>query len=147
CEGTESEGAALVELADRFVTGRSRSGSPVLHDILEGSGAAEALALQAGRLATPAEIFDAFAYPQRTGLRERLEQSFEIVALPRVRLEREIQEGDILLRRGDGGMGHISVVASGELLDRESLAARGLTPESASEGMFVQVVESGARPH
>jgi hypothetical protein len=145
CQSSQGEGLGLVELADQIVR---ESAAPVLHEMLSRTGAAEALNLPgAGRPASAAEIFDSFASSTRSKLRDQLEQHFEIVALPRAPLERELREADIVLRRGEAQMGHIALVASPELKDRETLLSAGLKPESSAAGNFVLVVEGGARPH
>src|SRR5262249_54401762 len=117
-------------------------------EMLSRTGAVEALNLSgAGRPASAAEIFDSFASSTCSKLRDQLEQHFEIIALPRAPLERELREADIVLRRGEAQMGHMALVASPKLKDRETVLSAGLKPESSGAGNFVQVVEGGVRPH
>ena len=151
CEGDLNEFSLdLVELADQIVSecARQRAPAPILHEMLSRTGIAEALTIPGeGRLPSAAEIFDAFAYPSRGGLRQQLEQHFEIVALPQAPMGHELREGDLMMRRGDGDTGYFSVIATPKLRSLEALLSEGMTPESFNNGNFAQVVETGARPH
>src|SRR5262249_5364363 len=95
----------------------------------------------------PAELFDAFAYPGRPTLRGELAAQFKVVATPFTPLGQELREGDLLLRRAEGAMGHLSVIAASELRSYEQVLWEGLVPEAAAAGHYAQVVEAGARPH
>jgi hypothetical protein len=142
--------AGLVEMADQIVVEQTtgRFAGPILHEMLSRGGLAEALTIPAsGCLPTAAEIFDAFAYPEREALRGRLEEHFEVVALPRASVGQDLREGDILVRRAEGGLAHLSVIASADLRDVETLMVDGLTPENFASGQYAQVVETGVRPH
>jgi phosphatidylserine/phosphatidylglycerophosphate/cardiolipin synthase-like enzyme/monoamine oxidase/subtilisin family serine protease len=144
------ETTKLVELADQIVTERARGGAsgPILHEMLSRVGLTETLAMRGSdSLLSAAEIFDAFAYPSKGGLREQLEQHFEVVALPQAPMGHELREGDLMMRRGDGDTGYFSVIATPKLRSLEALLSEGMTPESFNNGNFAQVVETGARPH
>jgi phosphatidylserine/phosphatidylglycerophosphate/cardiolipin synthase-like enzyme len=100
-----------------------------------------------GRLPSAAEIFDAFAYPGREALRSELEQYFELVAPPNSFLGNVPEPGDLIVRRGEGGFGHIAIIAAPEQWSYEQLAVSGLVPETDRPGEYVQVVEGGVFPH
>ncbi len=149
-EAPETDAAELVELADQVIAERTVAHAPtaVLHHVLSRAGMAEALTLPgSGRLASAAEIFDAFAYPGREALRSQLEQYFEVVALPRTPLDSELRTSDLLFRRIEGGRGHLSVIASPELRPYQEVLSEGLIPEAFSPGKYAHVVDAGARPH
>lgn len=141
--------AELVEVAEQTIVRRPGPSEAVevLHKMLSHAGIAEALTRRGmGALPSAAEIFDSFSYG-RGGMRDQLEQHFEIVAMPRAPLNRDLREADVVIRRGEGELAHVSVVASPKLRNAEALASEGLTPEIVKSGAYVQVVESGARPH
>src|SRR4029079_3176853 len=109
---------------------------------------AEALAdFENGVLPGAAEIFDSIAYHPSDQLGERLGQSLEVVALPGASLEQDLHEGDIMVRRGEGELAHVAVIAEPRLRSLETVLVEGLTAESFKEANYAQVVESGARPH
>jgi peptidoglycan hydrolase-like protein with peptidoglycan-binding domain len=140
----------LVELADQIVKERpSRApAAPILHEMLTRGGRSEALTVPSNeRLYSAAEIFDAFAYPSRDSLMNQLEQNFEVIAMPGMELAQELHEGDVLVRRAEGEMAHLSVIAVPELWSHEGLLGEGLVPEHFAPGKYAQVVELGARPH
>ncbi|RDS81104.1 hypothetical protein DWU98_11170 [Dyella monticola] len=140
----------LIELADQVATEwpRSRSSTPIMHEVFARSGLSEALTTDAtGGLASPREIFEAFAYPSNAGKRAQFERNFDVIGLPRARLTGDLREGDILIRHMDGDFAHTSFIASPKLSSREALASDGLRGEGASEGYYVQVVDTGARAH
>jgi hypothetical protein len=152
----QRDAANFVDLADQVVAERTAARAPleilspmeVLYHALPRAGIAEALiSPSSGRRLSAAEVFDAFAYRGREALRGRLEQDFEVVALPRAALNGKQRAGDLLFRRGEGGLGHISVIASPELRNYEGLLSEGLIPEVIGPGNYAQVVETGVRPH
>ncbi len=138
-------GTRLVELADAAITSGTILPRPsaLLEQILSSAGMREARE----RGVSPAEVFDGFVYPGRDAMRSHLEQYFEIVALPNTRLVGELQPGDLILRRGEGGFGHVALIASPELRRYPELLSNGLTPEIFSTCKYVQVVETGTYPH
>ena len=159
---TEFEGGELVEIADSIVAASAGARPPgaLLHEMSAQTGLLLALTLPAivrsgappaasapASPPTPTEIYDTFAYPAPGRLREQFGRCFEVLALPSTVLDRDLAEGDILVRRGDGNMAHFAVIVSSELRDLEVLALAGLTPETYRPGYYVQVVETGARPH
>jgi hypothetical protein len=150
------DAAEFVELADQAVAERTAARAPleilspmaVLHGALPRAAVAESLISPGSRRRlSAAELFDAFAYPGREALRDRLERDFEVVALPRAPLDGTLRPGDLLFRRGEGGLGHLSVIASPELRNYEALLSEGLTPEVIGPGNYAQVIETGVRPH
>jgi subtilisin family serine protease len=154
-QGRESERvektlAELVEVADQIVRQPQGRRPPVtvLHEMLSYTGAADALTVPStGHLLSAAEMFDSFAYAAPSRFREELEQQFEVVALPGASLRGGLQEADVLVRRGDGDNAHVSVIASPQLRDFESLRSVGMKAEISGSGRYAQVVETGARPH
>jgi subtilisin family serine protease/outer membrane protein OmpA-like peptidoglycan-associated protein len=143
-------GEALTELADQLVSegvGR-RGAAPLLAEVLVRSGLGEDLRRSpAHPPPSPVELFDAVAYGADPGLRGRIEGTLEVVARPGDRLPGPLLAGDLLLRRGEGGLGHAAVVASPRLRPLEALAAEGLRAESSVPGGYAQVVDGGSRPH
>ncbi len=149
-EAPETDAAELVELADQVIAERTVARSPtaLIHHVLSRAGMAESLTLPgSGRLPSAAELFDAFAYPGREVLRNQLEQYFEVVALPRTPLDSKLRAGDLLIRRGEGGLGHLAVIASPELRHYEEVLSEGLIPETFNSGKYTHVVDAGVRPH
>lgn len=73
----------------------------------------------------------------------------EILALPLQRPEDALRPGDWMLRAvpGTGDPGHVSVLASDELLTQSMLASEGIAAESERPGYYGLVIEAGAFPH
>jgi subtilisin family serine protease len=144
-------GTRLVELADAAIADRTifPGAGGMLEHVLNNAGSHGALITTdgKGRRVSPTEIFDGFVYPGREALRSHWEQYFEIVALPRTRLINELQPGDLLVRRGDGGFGHVAMLATGETFTQVELAALGIKPESSRSGRYAVVIEGGTFPH
>jgi outer membrane protein OmpA-like peptidoglycan-associated protein len=94
---------------------------------------------------SPAAVFDALAGRGDPDLRQQLAQLVDVVLAPGSWLAGTVNPGDILLRRGDGAMGHAAVIAGPDL----PRAGRGsnVTCEPGRSGRYAQVVETGARPH
>jgi phosphatidylserine/phosphatidylglycerophosphate/cardiolipin synthase-like enzyme len=134
----------LVEIADRVVCERRGGCSPrlLLHEVLSRTGVTDSLST-----VDPARIFDAFAYARDRTLLAHLEAIFESIALPLSRLTEPLMEGDILVRRGDGGFAHIAFIAQPEILPWQRLSELGRTPETRLPGTYAQVVDGGAQPH
>ena len=140
----------LVELADGVIVDRmvSRAPSMLLHEVLSRTRITEALILPGTRqILSAAEIFDAFAYPNAEAVRNHLEQYFEVVALPRSRLVSELHPGDLMLRRAEGGLGHLAILTTGETFSQEGMPAQGVILESARSGRYAEVIEAGILPH
>lgn len=132
----------LVELAEQTVGGQVRGDDPILEGMLAGVESAKY-----GGPLTAAELFDSFASPDPGALRRKLDQHFEVVALPREVLTQGLQEGDVLFRRGEGAAAHLSVIAGPELWTWQELLEQGLVPESYAGGQFAHVVDTGSRAH
>ncbi|MGB7292650.1 MAG: hypothetical protein WBD99_10800 [Thermodesulfobacteriota bacterium] len=142
--------AELVNLADETISAveGTRSSGALLSQVLAKAGISQTLSpLDAGSLPSPAVIFDAFAPGGSPALRRHFAQFFDVVAEPGSRLDRLLQPGDLLFRRGEGNLGHMAMVAAPELWSYEELPSVGLSPEGNRLGMYVQVVEGGAHPH
>lgn len=145
--GTSAE---LVEMADQIVreTGGRLAPVVVLHEMLSRAGKQAASTHSAsGLLSDAARIFDSVVYLPGERSSEQLLGSLEVVALPGTRLEQELRSGDVMLRRGEGEMAHVAVIAEPKLKSLETVLADGLTPENFKLGCYAQVVEAGIRPH
>lgn len=73
----------------------------------------------------------------------------EILALPLQRPVDSLRSGDWLLRAvpGTGDVGHVSVLASNDLLTPSTLTSEGIAAESTQPGYYGIVIEAGAFPH
>jgi phosphatidylserine/phosphatidylglycerophosphate/cardiolipin synthase-like enzyme len=146
----EVDSSDFVEAADLILTESAGESSPdsLLHDVLSQTGLIWALALpETGRLPTLAEIFDAFVYGRDVRMREQLGTIFEVLALPSHVLDRDLDEGDVLIHRGQGDSTQVALIASPTLLDLDGVATAGLTPDVSEPGKFAHVVEAGTTPH
>jgi subtilisin family serine protease len=96
-------------------------------------------------LSSPADLFRAVLRGRAWMPGERL----EALALPSQRPRDSVRAGDWLVRAtpGTGDVGHIAVLASGELLSQSMLASEGIAAESAQPGYYGMVIEGGAFPH
>src|SRR5262245_41065527 len=93
----------FLRLAEPIETEGSRFGSPSVVEIASSRlRAADTVG------SSPADLFDAFAY--ELGPAAEATGEFEAIALPGERLDRELREGDLLLRRGDGDAAYVSVL-------------------------------------
>jgi hypothetical protein len=74
---------------------------------------------------------------------------FKIVAMPSKQPEDALRAGDWMIRvvPGTGDAGHISVLASDDLLTQPMLESEGISAESAQPGYYGLVIEAGAFPH
>jgi hypothetical protein len=115
----------LVELAESAVG--AGTGSAFLAEVLNGHG---------DRVPSPARLFDAY-------LAGRPVPRLEVVAAPRTVLAVVPQAGDLLVRRGEAGYGHVAVIATPGVWTRDHLRA----VEAPRPGRYVHVVEAGPRPH
>lgn len=145
----EVDSSDFVEAADLILTESAGEPSPdsLLHDVLSQTGLIWALALpETGQLPTLAEIFDALVYERDARMREQLGTIFEVLALPSHVLDRDLDEGDVLIHRGVGDSAQVALIASPKLLDFDGVATAGLTPDVAVPGKFAHVVEAGTTP-
>ena len=135
--------ANLLELADEVADRRIIQPSMAVLSKMAG------LYLASGTLPSlfPAEIFDALTSSRPNVLSTQLARFFEVVALPNAKLDRDLREADIMLRRGDGNTAHVAVIANPVLKTLDGVLAEGLIPESLGAGQYVEVIETGARPH
>jgi hypothetical protein len=129
-----------VELADDAVRAGGSPLAPVLGRV-ESAGTWWEASL------SPATLFDAIV--GGGALRSHLVPAFEILALPGETPLEPLEPGDLLVRRslGEGGLGHVAMIASGETWGAGELAGAGLVGEAPRPGHFVQVVEGGYQPH
>jgi subtilisin family serine protease len=139
---------SFVEIADQIVRQSSARFSAV--ELLDATLTKAACNLWTGngeRFPSAAQLFDAFAYWRSGGPREQFDRCFEVVGAPGSVLQEELRRSDLLVRRGDGDMGHIAIIASPQLKSLETVLTDGLMPETFSPGLYVQVVETGMWPH
>ncbi len=132
--------AGLIELADGVAT----TGGSLLDSVLaraESAGGWWEASL------SPATLFDSIV--AGGALRKHFVPAFEILALPGETPLEPLEPGDLLVRRGlgEGGLGHVAIVAAGETWAAGDLAGAGLVGETPRPGRFVQVVEGGFQPH
>jgi subtilisin family serine protease len=73
----------------------------------------------------------------------------EVLATASQPLPKDLRSGDWMIRAlpGTGDVGHVSVIASDNLLVPSVLAAWGIAAESRQPGYYGLVVEAGAFPH
>ena len=93
--------------------------------------------------AMPARLFDHFS-GRRHVLPDALARRFHAVALPGEPVG-QLAAGDWLLRRGEGGLGHVAVLASPRVWPLPALRRNGFTVEQDKAGGFVHVIEPGFR--
>jgi len=89
--------------------------------------------------AVAARLFDHFV-GRRQVLPAAITGRFSVVALPGDGVG-AMRAGDWLLRRGEGGIGHVSIVATPRLWPAASLLAQGWQPENRRPGGFVHVID------
>jgi peptidoglycan hydrolase-like protein with peptidoglycan-binding domain len=72
----------------------------------------------------------------------------EVVGLPSHLPSGALRAGDWMVRAtpGTGDPGHLSVLASGDLLSPAALAAQGIATESSQPGQYGEVIEAGTFP-
>lgn len=120
---------------------RIRSETSFLRGLLLGLGHGAAADL------TPAGLFRA-ALHNRPLIRNA-QDMLRVLAMPSQRPQDALRAGDWVVRAtpGTGDVGHIAVLASGDLLTPSMLAAEGIAAESAQPGYYGIVIEGGAFPH
>ncbi|HEY3569638.1 MAG TPA: S8 family serine peptidase [Thermoanaerobaculia bacterium] len=135
-----AEDEDLIGLAD----GAVRAGGSLLDPVL---GRVESLGSWWEAALSPSTLFDSIVGGGAP--RKHFVPSFEILALPGETPLEPMEPGDLLVRRGmgEGGLGHVAMVASGETWEAGELAGAGLRSEAPRPGRFVQVVEGGWQPH
>lgn len=89
--------------------------------------------------AVAARLFDHFT-GRRHVLPEPIAGRFDIVALPGGP-PGALRAGDWLLRRGEGGIAHVSIIATPRLWPLSALVAQGWQPENRRPGAFVHVID------
>jgi glycerophosphoryl diester phosphodiesterase len=98
-------------------------------------------------LLSPTVLFDTFASPGRAALHP-LADVFAVVARPGETPD-ELRPGDVLVRRalGEGGLGHLAMLVSGELWRSGDVPGLGLATEVWRSGWYAPVLEAGSRLH
>ncbi len=140
----------FAEFIDQIGSERSaiKTSITLVQEFLEHIGKPDALFVgHDGSELTAADLFDAFAFAGRGVVRETIKEHFEVIALPGTELQRELREGDLMIRRLDGDTAHLAFVANPRLQDLNSVVTKGLTPETLTEGNFIHIAEAGVRPH
>jgi peptidoglycan hydrolase-like protein with peptidoglycan-binding domain len=89
--------------------------------------------------AVAARLFDHFT-GRRHVLPAPITGRFEIVALPGG-TPGALRAGDWLLRRGEGGVAHVSIIATPRLWPAAALLAQGWQPENRRPGGFAHVID------
>ena len=95
---------------------------------------------------SPAGLFQAVVQEsfEMQGARDLL----SIVGTPAKRVSDTLRRGDWMVRvvPGTGDIGHVSVLASDDLMSRSQLVAEGIPAESSQPGYYGAVIEAGAYP-
>ena len=96
---------------------------------------------------SPAQLLRSVLYNRP--LMQNARNVLEVLAMPSQRPQDPLRPGDWMLRAvpGTGDVGHVSVLASGELMSRSQLRAEGIDAESSQPGYYGTVIEGGAYPH
>jgi subtilisin family serine protease len=99
-----------------------------------------------GRLFSAAQSFDSLAYPCNPPLRSLLQKHFDLAARPGFCGATPFRSGDILIRRGEGTLAHVAVLAGSDILERGALQAAGVCTAPEGPGYYALVVECGSTP-
>jgi hypothetical protein len=96
---------------------------------------------------SPAELFRAALHDGP--LMRSAQDLLRVLAVASQRPPEALRAGDWMLRAvpATGDVGHISVLASGDLLTPSALASEGTAAESAQPGYYALVIEAGLFPH
>ena len=96
---------------------------------------------------SPAQLLRSVLYNRP--LMQNARNVLEVLAMPSQRPQDPLRPGDWMLRAvpGAGDVGHVSVLASGDLLTQSMLASEGIAAESVQPGYYGLVIEAGAFPH
>jgi outer membrane protein OmpA-like peptidoglycan-associated protein len=96
---------------------------------------------------SPAELFRAALHDGP--LMRSAQDLLRVLAVPPERPPEVLRAGDWMLRAvpGTGDVGHVSVLASDDLLTESRLAAESIAAESTQPGYYGLVIEAGALPH
>lgn len=92
---------------------------------------------------SPKLIFSSLLYGEMPALEKYFNQYFEIVARPGEKIGPDLQEGDLLLRLGEGGYAHVAVLANSTPYQVDELEFANLESESTRPGTYAYVIESG----
>jgi subtilisin family serine protease len=135
----ERESYSPTAPADQVLPQTDATGAPSGTD----KDAYDALLLPYGHgLLSTAQIYDALAFSNCSGIRRWLEDRFKVVALPSGFLTVELCEADLLLKRGDGDLVFVSVIVSPKLKSIDAVISEQLRVETLTAGKYVQVWES-----
>lgn len=91
-------------------------------------------------------LFDAFAGESDGSEHPQFARMFELIGRSGALPEAEMRTHDVLLRRGEGGFAHASLIVSPRLWRNEELRTAGLRPESTRPGLFAHVVDYSVGP-
>lgn len=139
-------GDDFLDRADRAVPssngGGRQSEASFLQDLLRDIGTGDSAVAR-----SPAELFRAVLHDRP--LMQRAHDALEILGIPSQRPQETLRAGDLMLRAvpGTGDIGHVSVLASADLLTRPMVASEGIAAEGTQPGYYGLVIEAGAFPH
>jgi len=110
----------------------------------DGARLLEAVLSPSDRGLHPAALFDAFASGAES---PGLARVFDVLSRGGAPLAASLRPGDLLVRRalGEGSLGHVAMLVTGELVSSTRLRRSGWVAESARPGLFAVVIEAG--PH
>ena len=96
---------------------------------------------------SPARLFRAALH--NGPLMRSAQDLLRVLAMPSQQPDDAPRPGDWMLRAipGTGDVGHVSVLASSDLLTPSALASEGIAAESVQPGYYGLVIEAGAFPH
>jgi subtilisin family serine protease len=158
-EASHGQGAIMnSDFTGRFLCGQFlERAEQALPDSSVGRRQSETLFLQhlMSDLVSDASIFDlppvdlSPAALFRAAMQGRSPNQLRIVAKRYQKPEGGLRVGDWMLRAlpGAGDVGHVCVLASGELVTPFAFAAQGIVAESEQPGYYGVVIESGVFPH
>ncbi len=149
-EDQETNTNEFVETAEEIIASRESqsTSSPLLSGIISGSGLMESsgsLGLGDPSLISPTGLFESLAFESYRPKAVQWDRIFEVVTRPGERMK-EIQSGDLLVRRLPGQDAHVAVITAENFFRAEELESAGMQSERGGEGIFIQVIESGPFP-
>jgi len=142
-QGSSIEGEALMNSdSNESVIARRESEHAFLQRLLRNIGGDDSTPGL-----SPASLFRAAV--NDGSLMQSMRGLLTIVAKPMTRPADALRPGDWMLRvvPGTGDVGHISVLASSELMTQTALATEDIPAESEQSGYYGLVIEGGAFPH
>src|SRR5262245_50589469 len=121
---------------------RAASEREVLAEILRSHGA-----LFAAQPLDPDALYRAIAFRHTGPLAALIAAHFTVLARPGEAPVVTLQAGDVLVRVGLPGLGHVAVLAEATLWPAAQLAHAPFSTESQRRGFYALVIDPGACPH